>query len=50
MIDRCLAPARARDPLRGMTTTKPSPLLRTSITVRNAGGEVENSPGGKGRH
>lgn len=44
-IDRYLAPARARDPLRGMTTTKPSPLLRTSIRVRKAGDEVEDAPG-----
>ena len=44
-IDRYLAPARAKDPLRGKTTTKPSPLLRTSITVRKAGDEVEDSPG-----
>ena len=44
-IDRYLAPARARDPLRGKTTTKASSLLRTSITVRKAGDEVEDSPG-----
>ncbi|CAN5226707.1 hypothetical protein BH09ACT3_BH09ACT3_03440 [soil metagenome] len=44
-IDRYLAPARARDPLRGKTTTAPSPLLRTSITVRKAGDEVEDAPG-----
>lgn len=44
-IDRYLAPARARDPLRGTSTTKPSPLLRTSIKVRKAGDEVEDSPG-----
>jgi transposase InsO family protein len=44
-IDRYLAPARARDPLRGKTTTKPSPLLRNSITIRKAGDEVEEGPG-----
>lgn len=44
-IDRYLAPARARDPLRGKATTKPSLLLRNSITVRKAGDEVEDSPG-----
>ena len=33
-IDRYLAPARAKDPLRGISTTKPSPLLRSSIQVR----------------
>ena len=40
-IDRYLAPARAKDPLRGISTTKPSPLLRSSITIRKAGDEVE---------
>ena len=44
-IDRYLAPARAKDPLRGISTTRPSPLLRTSITVRKAGDEVEAEPG-----
>lgn len=44
-IDRYLAPARATDPLRGVSTTKPSPLLRSSITVRKAGDEVEDAPG-----
>lgn len=44
-IDRYLTPARARDPLRGVSTTRPSPLLRTSITIRKAGDEVEDSPG-----
>ncbi|TFV56267.1 transposase [Geodermatophilus sp. DF01-2] len=44
-IDRYLAPARARDPLRGKSTTKPSPLLRTSIKIRKAGDEVEDTPG-----
>lgn len=44
-IDRYLAPARARDPLRGKSTTKPSPLLRSSIKVRKAGDEVEDAPG-----
>jgi hypothetical protein len=44
-IDRYLAPARARDPLHGVSTTKPSPLLRTSITIRKAGDEVEKVPG-----
>lgn len=31
-IDRYLAPARAKDPLRGISTTRPSPLLRSSTT------------------
>jgi len=44
-IDRYLAPARAKDPLRGISTTRPSPLLRTSITIRKAGDEVEEAPG-----
>ncbi|WP_235272478.1 integrase catalytic domain-containing protein [Microbacterium profundi] len=44
-IDRYLAPAKAKDSLRGISTTKPSPLLRNSITVRKAGDEVEDTPG-----
>lgn len=44
-IDRYLAPARAKDPLRGISTTRPSPLLRSSITIRKAGDEVEDTPG-----
>jgi hypothetical protein len=44
-IDRYLAPARAKDPLRGKATTKPGTLLRNSITVRKAGDEVEAEPG-----
>lgn len=34
-IDRYLAPARAKDPIRGKTATKPGSLLRNSITVRS---------------
>jgi hypothetical protein len=44
-IDRYLASARAKDPLRGKAATKPSPLLRNSIKVRKAGDEVEDSAG-----
>lgn len=44
-IDRYLAPAKKRDPLRGISSTKPSPLLRTSIQIRKAGDEVERAPG-----
>ncbi|RIK15425.1 MAG: integrase, partial [Acidobacteria bacterium] len=44
-IDRYLAPARATDQVRGISTTRPSQLLRTSITVRRAGEEVEAEPG-----
>jgi len=44
-IDRYLAPARAKDAIGGISTTKTSPLLRSSITVRKAGDEVEAEPG-----
>lgn len=44
-IDRYLAPARAKDQLRGQSATKPSPLLRSSIKIRKAGDEVEEEPG-----
>ncbi len=44
-IDRYLAPAKATDRLRGQSTTKASPLLRASITIRRAGDEVEAEPG-----
>ncbi|MGO3088145.1 MAG: hypothetical protein ACTII7_00505 [Galactobacter sp.] len=44
-IDRYLAPIRARDTIRGKSTTKPSKLLRNSISVRKAGDEVEGEPG-----
>lgn len=44
-IDRYLAPARAKDQISGVSTTKPSPLLRNSIKVRKAGDEVEGEPG-----
>lgn len=44
-IDRYLAPVKGRDPLRGIATTKPSPLLRTSIQIRKAGDEVQDAPG-----
>jgi len=44
-IDRYLKPAKARDQIRGVTTTKPSPLLRSSIAIRKAGDEVEAEPG-----
>ncbi len=36
-IDRYLARARAKDQIGGVSTTKPSPLLRSSITIRKAG-------------
>jgi hypothetical protein len=44
-IDRYLAPARAKDHLHGLSTTRPAALLRSSITVRKAGDEVEELPG-----
>jgi hypothetical protein len=44
-IDRYLKPAKATDQLRGKSTTKPSPLLRSSIKIRKAGDEVEAEPG-----
>ena len=44
-IDRYLAPARATDQIRAVSTTKPSPLRRASITIRKAGDEVEAEPG-----
>ena len=44
-IDRYLAPAKAKDQISGVSTTKPSPLLRNSVKVRKAGDEVEDEPG-----
>lgn len=44
-IDRYLAPTKAKDAIGGVSTTKPSPLLRSSIKIRKAGDEVEQSPG-----
>ena len=44
-IDRYLAPAKATDQIRGVSTTKASPLLRSSIKIRKAGDEVEAEPG-----
>ena len=44
-IDRYLKPAKARDQIRGVATTRPSPLLRSSIKIRKAGDEVEAEPG-----
>jgi hypothetical protein len=44
-IDRYLAPTRAQGPIRGKTATKPASLLRTSISVRRAGDEAEDTPG-----
>jgi len=44
-IDRYLAPTKAREPLRGKTTTKPGAMLRNSISIRKAGDEVAAEPG-----
>ena len=33
-IDRYLRPAKAKDQIKGKSTTKPSPLLRSSIKIR----------------
>jgi hypothetical protein len=44
-IDRYLKPAKATDQIQGVSTTKPSPLLRSSIQIRRAGDEVEAEPG-----
>jgi hypothetical protein len=44
-IDRYLAPAKARDPLRGKSATRPGTMLRNSITVRKASDEAEDEPG-----
>ena len=44
-IDRYLKPIKDATRLTGMTTTKPSPLLRSSIRIRKAGDEIEAVPG-----
>ncbi len=44
-IDRFLAPAKATDQIKGVSTTKPSPLLRSSIKIRKSTDEVEACPG-----
>jgi hypothetical protein len=44
-IDRYLRPAKAKDQIKGKSTTKPSPLLRSSVKIRKATDEVETSPG-----
>jgi transposase InsO family protein len=44
-IDRYLRPVKATDQIRGVSTTKPAPLLRSAIKIRRAGDEVEAEPG-----
>lgn len=40
-----LRTAKATDQIRRVSTTKPSPLLRSSIKIRKAGDEVQAEPG-----
>ncbi len=44
-IDRYLAPARKRMEIKGMSTTRPSPLLRNSIKIRTCTDEAPDTPG-----
>lgn len=44
-IDRYLRPVKARDQIKGKSTTRASPLLRSSVKIRKATDEVETSPG-----
>lgn len=44
-IDRYLDPTRAKDAIGGDPTTKPGTLLRSAITIRRAGDDVEADPG-----
>ena len=44
-IDRYLRPAKAKDHIKGKSTTKPSPLLRSSVKIRKATDEIESAPG-----
>jgi len=44
-IDRYLKGVKATDAIKGVASTKPSPLLRSSIKIRKAGDEVEAEPG-----
>ena len=44
-IDRYLRGARSTDAIAGVSTTKPSPLLRSSITIRKASDEAASEPG-----
>jgi len=40
-IDRYLVATKSRNALHGLSTTTPSPLLRSTIQIRKAGDEVE---------
>lgn len=44
-VDRYLRPARDRMRLKGISTTKPSPLLRNSIKIRTVADERDEGPG-----
>ena len=44
-VDRYLKKERDRLRLKGVTTTKPSVLLRNSIKIRKAGDEISSEPG-----
>ena len=44
-VDRYLKPARATMRIKGISTTKPSPLLRNSITIRTCSDEAPTAPG-----
>lgn len=44
-VDRYLKPARDRMRIKGVSTTKPSPLLRNSITIRTCADEAPDAPG-----
>lgn len=44
-VDRYLKPARERMRVKGISTTKPSPLLRNSISIRTCADEAPQRPG-----
>ena len=44
-VDRYLKPARDAMRIKGISTTKPSPLLRNSITIRTCADEAPDAPG-----
>ncbi|MDZ7578828.1 MAG: transposase family protein [Candidatus Nanopelagicales bacterium] len=44
-VDRYLKPARDRMRIKGISTTKPSPLLRNSISIRTCADEAPQGPG-----
>jgi len=44
-VDRYLKPARDAMRIKGISTTKPSPLLRNSISIRTCADEAPNTPG-----